>query len=220
MKIKGILAVLLGLSLVLGGNVRAADEPAEADVEDVDISDEDMEDKGAIILADLDFVVDARPASLLVDAEGDSFQADGVTLSTVFMMPNVSAGVGMEIERLYVDLIGGAGMILNDRFRSFLLQAIVSATYEFTESFNFGPRLGLVYFPDPEWLENDDVDFDASAGLLAGLHMWLGDRIAYVVSVDLIMVEFDASSRPGVILPDDTLDFFGITFQFGVRGEF
>ncbi len=50
--------------------------------------------------------------------------------------------------------------------------------------------------------------------------MALGDKISYIVSVDLMATSLDAEGQPGVTLTDDELDMVGLAFQFGVRGEF
>jgi len=172
----------------------------------------------------VDFLVNARPASILIDSSGGKFSAEGadgrVSMSQVYAMPNISLGAGIEFGDAYLDITGGGGVVINDTFRSFLLQASLALNYTLSESLIAGPRLGLVYFPDPDWTENDDVDFDDSFGLLAGLQLSMGDKIQYLVSVDLIDVNFDADFDSGVVSEDDELDLSGIAFQFGVRGEF
>lgn len=168
----------------------------------------------------VDFVVTALPASLLVDAEGDKFSVNGNRMSNVYMMPNIAAGAGIELGDFYVDLLGGAGIIVNDAFQSFLLQAVVSATYAFTESFSMGPRAGIVYLTDPDFTDDDSVDFDEALGYLIGLQFSMGDRIQYVVSVDLLTISMDATTEEGSTASDDSLDIAGLAFQFGVRGEF
>lgn len=135
-------------------------------------------------------------------------------------MPNVSAGVGLEMGDWYLDATLGAGMILNDRFRSFIVEAGVAANYAVTDSYAIGPRASLIYFLDPEYTEDDSADFDSGAGFLLGIQMSLGDKISYVVSVDLLATSLDATGQPGVTLTDDELDMVGLAFQFGVRGEF
>jgi len=168
----------------------------------------------------VDFVVTALPASLLVDAEGDKFSVNGNRMSNVYMIPSIAAGAGIEVGDFYVDILGGAGLIVNDTFQSFLLQAVVSATYAFSESFNLGPRAGIVYFTDPDFTDDDSVDFDGAPGYLIGLQFSMGDRIQYVVSVDLLTISMDANTDEGSTASDDSLDIAGLTFQFGVRGEF
>lgn len=173
--------------------------------------------------ADLDLVVNVLPASLLIRTGSDRFSVIGaeetVRASDVFLMPNVSAGIGWEAGDFYLDLTGGGGVVVNDAFKSFMLQVAFAASYMATDSFNIGPHLGLIYFTDPKWT-NGDVKFDDEPGLLAGLQMSMGDRILYMVSVDLISASFDAESRGGAQLSGDKLKLTGLAIQFGVRGEF
>jgi hypothetical protein len=174
--------------------------------------------------SDFDIVVNAMPATVLIDIDGDKFSATGsdgrISLSELYTMPNIAVGIGTELEDLYVDLVGGAGIIINDGFRSFILQAILELTFEASDSLNIGPRIGLIHFEDPEWLENDDVEFDAETGLLVGVSMAMGDKIKYLVSVDIIDATFDLNTGAGVTTSESELDLTGLAIQFGVRGEF
>jgi hypothetical protein len=169
-----------------------------------------------------DFVLNARPASVLIEAENDKFAVteDGrrTTISSVYAMPNVSAGVGLDFDRLYVDLTGGGGILINDTFRSFLLQAGVTASFRATDSFKIGPRLAVVHFPNPEWLDDDDTEFDGTTGYLLGVQAAMGDKISYILSLDVISADFDVDSVNE--LEQDELELTGLAFQFGVRGEF
>jgi hypothetical protein len=168
----------------------------------------------------LDFVVTAMPASLLVDAQGDKFSVDGDRMSNVYMMPTIACGPGMAIGDFYVDLLGGVGLVVNDTFQSFMLEAVLSGTYAFSDSLNIGPRVGIVYFTDPNFTDDDRADFKDSLGWLLGVQFTMGDRIQYIVSVDLLTISMDADAAEGVVLSDNSLDLAGLTFQFGVRGEF
>lgn len=168
---------------------------------------------------DPDLVVVARPASILVDASGDKFKSGNTSMSTVFTMPNVSAGIGFEVGEFYVDLTGGAGILFNDTFRTFTLDATLAANYAVSESLDIGPRVGLIYFVNPEWLEDDLIEFDSDSGLFVGLQIAMGDKIQYVASVDLIDVGFDVEGTSAAA-SDDEFKLDGLAIQFGVRGEF
>ena len=176
------------------------------------------------VFAQVDFVLNALLAALVIDTEGNKFSATGedgrISMSEIFAMPNISGGAGTEMGNFYVDLTGGAGLLINDSFRSFLLQAMLAASYQASESFDIGPHAGLIYFIDPSWVENDDVAFDDTPGFLLGVGMSMGDRIRYLISLDLISAKFDAEPAPGVQTTDDDFKLTGIGFQFGVRGEF
>ncbi len=164
----------------------------------------------------VDFIVEARPASLFIVTEGKKFESNGTKLSTLYYMPNVDAGVGLGWDRLYLDLTAGAGMLVNDGFRSAFLQASAAAAWAIDTSFSLGPRVGLIHLLNPEWLEDDSAEFDGKTGWMAGLQMSIGERISYIVSADLISAKPDVQGVPN----RDKLDLTGIALQFGVRGEF
>jgi hypothetical protein len=180
----------------------------------------------------MDLVINARPASLLVNAGGSEFkvgedQGGGrsiARLSTVYMMPNISVGLGLDMNKAYLDATVGAGLLVNDQFRSFLYQADLTLSLQASESLFVGPRVGLVMFPNPEWIADGEVEFEGTTGVLVGLQMYMGDRISYLISADLIFANFDASGAglEGNDDPDasDSLEFTGLAVQFGVRGEF
>lgn len=175
--------------------------------------------------SEFDFIVNAMPATILLDTSGDKFsvedQSGRVSLSEVYTMPNLAVGVGTMWRDIYVDVVGGGGVLINDGFRSFMLQGMIEGAWQATDAFTIGPRLGIVYFPDPEWLENDSIEFDANAGLLAGLYMTMGDKIKYMVSVDILDVSFDIDdAEDEVTTSDGSLDMTALAVQFGVRGEF
>lgn len=175
---------------------------------------------------DLDFVVVAMPATVLIDMEGDKFavtREDGTTtsLSEVYTMPNILLGVGLPVGNARVDVGGGGGVLINDNFRSFMLQAIADVTWQVTDSLDIGPRAGFVYLPNPEWLENDDIEFGSDTGFLVGLQLAMGDKIQYIVSVDLIDFSLDVEDpAAGVTTSEDEFGMSALAIQFGVRGEF
>jgi hypothetical protein len=225
-----MLAVALGIT----GPAVAQEAPAAQDeaveMQEVDLGDEPAEmeeDAGSDV--SFDFVINAIPAALLIDLSGNNFEieGDGVrqSASSVYMMPNINAGIGMEVnEDLYLDLTVGAGVLVNDSFRAFLVQGALSASLAFSESLNMGPRVGLVQFFSPEWLDDDsfaeEVAFSDTTGFLLGWQVIMGDRIRYLFSIDYIAADFDLDT--GSVSPgsDDTLELQGLAVQFGVRGEF
>jgi hypothetical protein len=172
---------------------------------------------------DLDIVVNAMPATLLIDTDGKKFATESqdgrVSLDEVYTMPNIAIGVGTVWKAIYVDLVGGAGVIINSGFRSFMLQAILEGGVQVSNSLNVGPRIGIIHFPDPEWLENDDVSFDSDTGFLAGVQLSMGDKIKYMVSVDWIDATFNVTPGTAVTTEND-LSLSALAIQFGVRGEF
>ena len=225
-----ILTALCFAFSVAGTTVAAEDEAAKDDAGMQKVSMEDdteaveMEEDDAAI--ELDFVINAIPAALLIDMNGNNFEPlpGERSASSVYMMPNLSVGVGLEAaEAVYVDGMVGAGVLVNESFRAFFVQAALSGTMSVTESLNIGPRIGLMQFFGAEWLEEggaDELDFDDNTGFFVGLQLAMGDRVRYLVQVDYVSAEFDANSNSDVELQDDKLSLDALAVQFGVRGEF
>ncbi len=201
---------------------------AEApDIEAEDFDDDDDDDDGITF----DFVINAIPAALLIDMSGNNFGLTDdetsvrSTASSVYMMPNIQAGVGAEVaDRIYLDGMLGLGLLVNESLRSFFVQAAIAASYEASASLSIGPRIGLIQFLGTEWLDDaefDEVDFEDSTGLMIGLQIAMGDRVRYLVNIDYIMMDFDLDNVPEGVTPDDeTFELEGLAVQFGVRGEF
>lgn len=225
-----VIVLLLSVS-VAGLAIADAGEGEDVQMEEVDLDEEAAELEDADLEEDdsevtLDLVINAIPAALLIDMSGNNFGVgpSGQSVSSVYMMPNVNAGVGVNInDAVYLDATVGAGVLVNNTFRAFLVQAAVSGTIAVTDSLNLGPRVGLINFFDGQWLEDqtlgDEVEFDDTTGLLVGIQMALGDRIRYLVSVDYIAAEFDVAPTT-VPVTGSSLELEGLAVQFGVRGEF
>jgi hypothetical protein len=175
--------------------------------------------------AKYDAVINGIPAALLITMEDPNFGiTEGqtkTTASSMYMFPNLSAGVGTIVnEDFYVDVTAGGGILVNDAFRSYMLQALVAGTYNASEGLNVGPHAGILYFVGPEWTSSDNVDLDDSWGYLVGVQMSMGDKIKYLMSVDFLSSSFDVTTKNGAVADDNTMDIQGIAVQFGVRGEF
>ncbi len=204
-------------------------EEVNLDEQVAEIEEDDFEDDDDGIT--LDFVINAIPAALLIDMSGNNFglaeEATGLRseASSVYMMPNISAGVGASVsDRIYVDGLLGAGILVNESLRSFFVQGTISATIAASQSLNIGPRIGLIQFLSTEWLDDqellDEVDFEDSTGLMIGLQVVMGDRVRYLVNVDYITMDFDVNAPLGVTPDDEKFELEGLAVQFGVRGEF
>lgn len=167
-----------------------------------------------------DFVVNVLPAAILIDTDANSFKVNSVRMDTTYLMPNMSMGIGLEFDKVYLDITGGAGAILTSTFQTFLLQANLALYWQPSRSFNVGPHIGVCYFPNPVWLNNDDVDFKSTLGWMAGLQMSMGDKIMYLVSLDLLSASFDATAGGTSRIDKNNLDIMGFGIQFGVRGLF
>lgn len=181
-----------------------------------------------------DIIVDVRPASLLVNWNADQFKLkgpakfrDGVEYETieepnsVSTVPNMKLGVGIDTGNAYIDLTGGAGLLVNDRFRSLMLNVDGAYQFKFQKNVLFGPHLGLGYFTSPEWYGDAEVDFSDSSGLLLGLQLSVGFDILFTFAVDYAYIQpFDATTKNEWVASEDEVDFSGLLFQFGMKGRF
>jgi hypothetical protein len=182
-----------------------------------------------------DIIVDVRPASLLVNWNADNFKALGtVTLPTgqqyqeveqpnsVSTVPNLKLGVGIDTGNAYLDLTGGAGMLVNDRFRSLLLDLDAAYQFKFRKNVLIGPHLGLAYFTSPEWYGDAEVEFSDSSGALFGVQLSVGFDILFTFAIDYAYIRpFDVeSTAPNWTTSEDSVDFSGLLFQFGMKGRF
>jgi hypothetical protein len=168
-----------------------------------------------------DFVLNAYPASILVDVNGKKLTVGDTEVSQLFYTPNIAAGLGISKADWSVDITAGGGLMVNDQVRSFLLQETISASYAFANMFTMGPRAGLVQFVDPEWEDNNDISLDGATGYLVGLQMAMGDKISYLLSIDYVGATLDVKDpKPGVDVSNDELEIEGLMFQFGVSGRF
>jgi hypothetical protein len=181
-----------------------------------------------------DIIVDVRPASLLVNWNADTFKIKGPTKfqdgqqfeqleqpNSVSTVPNLKLGVGIDTGNAYIDLTGGAGMLVNDRFRSVMLDVDAAFQYKFRKNVLFGPHIGLGYFTSPEWYGDADVDFSDSMGVLFGAQLSVGFDILFTFAIDYAYIQpFDVTTAEPWVASDDTVDFSGLLFQFGMKGRF
>ena len=181
-----------------------------------------------------DIIVDVRPASLLVNWNADSFKIKGPTKfqdgqqfeqleqpNSVSTVPNLKLGVGIDTGNAYLDLTGGAGMLVNDRFRSVMLDVDAAFQYKFRKNVLFGPHIGLGYFTSPEWYGDAEVDFSDSMGVLFGAQLSVGFDILFTFAIDYAYIQpFDATTTAPWVASEDSVDFSGLLFQFGMKGRF
>ena len=172
---------------------------------------------------DFDTVFNVMPAAVIMDLGSDRFvlETEGQRIRTpnVYSMPTVSAGVGIDLDKGYVDITGGGGFLFSSSLRALLLMADVGIFWQVNRSLSIGPHLGLLYLIDPTWLEDGDVDIDNSWGLIGGLNINMGEKITYLVSMDFVGIPLDAETAPGGV-SSGSLDISGLAIRFGVRGEF
>ena len=182
-----------------------------------------------------DIIVDVRPASLLVNWSADDFKARGPVEfrnraeyeeieqpNSVSTIPNLKLGVGIDTGSAYVDLTGGAGLRVNDRFRSVMLDVDGAYQHKFQKNVLFGPHIGLAYYPAPDWYGDADIEFSDSMGAMFGLQLSVGFDILFTFAIDYAYIQpFDVDSvAEGWEVSDDSVDFSGLLFQFGMKGRF
>jgi hypothetical protein len=181
-----------------------------------------------------DIIVDVRPASLLVNWNADEFKVVGTTTlrdgtqyeqveqpNSVSTVPNLKLGVGIDTGRAYLDLTAGAGMLVNDRFRSILLDVDAAYQFKFRKNVLFGPHVGVGYFTAPDWYGDATVEFSDSMGALFGVQLSVGFDILFTFAIDYAYIEpFDATTTGDWVASEDSVDFSGLLFQFGMKGRF
>ena len=183
---------------------------------------------------EVDLVLDIRPGAVLFGGGGD-FKAIGPTertvkgqtlteiekLGGVSTFPNLKLGAGIERPNAFLDIMGGGGVMVNDPFRSYFLGVDASFQYKYRKNVAVGPRIGLMYFTEPEWAGDAEVEFSDSWGAIIGLEMTLGYDILFVFSVDYLYTNpFEAKPLGAWDISDTELDLSGIALEFGMRGRF
>lgn len=143
---------------------------------------------------------------------GDSVDVDGNWSS----LPTLKLGLGFETRRLYLDASAGGGLIWNPTFLAPQVRGEMALRLKLGELFTLGPRVGVVYFGEPYWFDDEDVDLSDSVGLLAGLGLTVGwHEAALAVNLDYLAAELDVDS-PGFPGSSDELDISGVLLQIGI----
>jgi hypothetical protein len=177
------------------------------------------------VRAATDWLVEIMPGTIHANLAADDFSVTGPngkeTLSIFSSVPNVSFGVAMGFPEGFIDAKIGGGILLNAKLGCTMLSGSAGLSLEVRPSVLFGPHAAGLYYLNPEWWGDTPIEFEDSAGLMLGIHLAAGDRIAYMLSVDYIYAAFDVKETPaGVTASDDTLDMSGVAVQFGIRAQF
>lgn len=179
---------------------------------------------GLTASAGSDWVVEVVPGAVVANLAADNFNVTGPngkeSLSIFSSIPNVTVGKAFDITEGYIDLKGGAGVLLNSRLGGYMFMGGGGLYLEAKPSILVGPHLYLTYFTEPEWWGDTDIKFSDSTGFMFGFHMAAGDRIGYLLSLDYLSAKFDVRDRNGADVSEDQLDLSGITVQFGIRAQF
>ena len=170
--------------------------------------------------------VDVMPGAVTANFAADSFKAIGdggqqEEISLVSSIPNIALGLQVDMPSGYLGVRGGGGLLLNSRIRSYLLYADVSLSFEIERSVLLGPHLGTVLFTDAQWWGDADIDLSDSSGMMLGMHLIMGDKISYLLSVDYFSAVLDVDrTGSGWTTSEDELDLSGFGVQFGFRASF
>lgn len=182
--------------------------------------------------AELDFVADLRPGTLLLAGDAGDFEVEGPgpdrlgireveEAGSISSIPNLRLGVGLRSPDTFLDLTGQAGVLVNQRFRSLMLGADVSFMYRLRKNVAMGPHIGLAYFMDPEWTGDADIDIDDTSGVIGGFQIAIGYDILFLLSVDYVVTApMDIEESGDWIASDDELEISGLAIQFGMQGRF
>lgn len=171
------------------------------------------------------WALDLQPAAVLANIAADDFSVRGPngkeTLSLISSVPALTLGADIACLDGYLNLRGGGGLLLNSALGAWMANAQVGYSLEVKRNVMFGPHIGLSYFSEPEWWGDTEITFDDTVGYLIGLHVAAGDRIAYLLTVDYMSMQFDVSGKgPGVTTSSNELDLSGLAVQFGLRVQF
>ena len=142
--------------------------------------------------------------------------------NSVSTVPNLKLGVGIDTGSAYVDLTGGAGLLVNDRFRSMMLNVDAAYQQKMRKNVLFGPHIGLGYFTQPDWYGDAELEFSDASSVQMGIQLSVGFDILFTFAIDYAYIQpFDVESKAdGWVTSDDSVDFSGLLFQFGMKGRF
>lgn len=184
----------------------------------------------ATSFAGVDFVLDIKPASLLVSPDVDGFEVErsGYYWDTVegtgSWMPTLKAGIGIDTSSLYIDVTGGLGYLWNDAFHANMYLADVAVRFKLGRVVTLGPHISVVSF-DPTWegelSDSDDVELSECTGFMPGLCLTAGGKIvSFSLSLDYLSASFDVETHNGWRANDDSLDMSGLSLNLGVLLRF
>lgn len=182
--------------------------------------------------AEWDFLLDVRPGAIAVGNTGD-FKTKGPTsvrgerfeavekLSSVSTFPNLKLGMGYDAATWYLEALGGIGMVINDPFQATYFSGDVAWLYKYRKNLSIGPHGSLMFFQEPNWGGDSDIEFSDSWGGMLGMQLLLGYDLLFVFSVDYLFIQPFDVTEPGTWRASDSeLDLSGISLQFGMRGRF
>ena len=175
-------------------------------------------------LAATRWMIDIMPAAITASFASDTFKLSGngqeEEISMVSSMPGIGAGLYFDTPNGYFDVKCGGGFLLNSRVRSYMIYASTGLSFEVERSAMIGPHIGVIHFSGVEWWGDGETELSDSTGLMTGIHVTMGDKISYILSLDYIRSVFDVTPVEGWTPSDDELDLSGFAVQFGFRAHF
>ncbi len=174
-----------------------------------------------------DWIIDLDPGVIYFNSSANDFDLQrGVeeeSLSIFSSFPRISTGVSVEQPEGYFDARVGVGMLLNNSLSTTAVFGQLAYSYEIKPSIMIGPHIGYSMYSAPEWWGDAEVEFDSTSGYMLGGHLTMGDKIAYIFSVDMVNAEYDVKSTSGgwsVANGQTTLDLSGLMISFGFLARF
>ena len=174
-----------------------------------------------------DWIIDLQPGVVFINANANAFSIENASLkesmSMVSSMPNIGFGISVEQPEGYFDFKVGTGVLLNSRLSSMFYFASVGYSYEVRPSILFGPHFSYSSYAAPSWWGDGEIEFSGTSGMDLGVHLIMGDKIAYAFSLDYANCVFDVDGTSNgwtVSKNEDQLDMSGIVISFGFRTRF
>jgi hypothetical protein len=167
------------------------------------------------------FLLDFRPGSFLIspDIDGFTVRNAGDTYRETLVgggswTPSVNAGVGINFQIMDLNITAGPGYLWNTAFHGGFWQADLSTMFKLAEGhFRIGPHIGIVGLGNATWDSIDtsgiggsepQIDLQGNSGLKMGLSMQAGgDRVAFMVNIDVVDIAYDISTSGGWVAQDD-----------------
>lgn len=195
-------------------------------------------------LPDTRWIVDVRPASVLLSPDLDGFtvrNAGNTSSETVSdeasWAPSVNVGIGFELDGVDLHLLAGPGYLWNEGFRGGFGQIEAGALFKLAEGrVQVGPHIAVFGLADATWdpttndVGLDRVDLDGNIGYKAGLTLNAGiegiDQLAFLANINYVDVCYDVRTNGGWVAQDDKgapvteLDMSGLMIELGLMVRF
>jgi len=191
-------------------------------------------------MAEVNFTMDLSPISMLISSDLDGFQVSKSSFGyyqsetidgTGSFLPNLKAGIGIDTGKvMHLDITGGVGYLFNAAFSAPMFTLDVAPRFKLGNVVTLAPHIGYIQFGDLSWgdgmdtlmSDSDDVKLtDGGSGLIYGLSLTAGKKVAFVGSIDGISVgEYKVTTNNGYNANRNTLDISGIAIQLGIKFRF